>query len=54
MADYVEKLCSWMTLFQEKTKMSLVHTFVTTYGVANGKHSSLVHSEFTLDELFLP
>ena len=53
-ADYEEKLRNRMTLFKEKTKnkMSLVHTFVTTFGVANGKHSSLVHSEVTLDGLF--
>ena len=44
-----------MVLFKEKTKnkMTLVHTFVTTFGVANGKHSSLVHSEVTLDGLFI-
>ena len=54
-ADYEEKLRSRMALFKEKTnsKMSLVHTFVTTYGVANGQHSSLVHSEVTLDGLFM-
>ena len=53
-ADYEEKLRNRMMLFKEKTKnkMSLVHTFVTTFGVANGKHSSLVHSEVTLDGLF--
>ena len=28
-------------------------TFVMTFGVANGKHSSLVHSEVTLDGLFI-
>lgn len=53
-ADYEEKLRNRMTLFREKTKNkhSLVHTFVTTFGVANGKLSSLVHSEVTLDGLF--
>ena len=34
------------------TKKTLVHTFVTTYGVANGKHRSIVHSEVTMDNLF--
>jgi len=55
MADYEEKLHNRMALFKEKTKnkMTLVHTFVTTFGVANGKHSSLVHSEVTLDGLFI-
>jgi Mn-dependent DtxR family transcriptional regulator len=54
--DYEERLRNRMALFREKTKnkMSLVHTFVTTFGVANGTHSSLVHSEVTLDGLFLP
>ena len=54
-ADYEEWLRNRMTLFKEKTKnkMTLVHTFVTTFGVANGKHSSLVHSEVTLDGLFI-
>ena len=54
-ADYEEKLRNRMALFQEKTKnkMTLVHTFITTFGVANGKHSSLVHSEVTLDGLFI-
>ena len=53
-ADYEEWLRNRMTLFKEKTKnkMSLVHTFVTAFGVANSVHSSLVHSEVTLDGLF--
>ena len=33
-------------------KKSLVHTFVTTYGVVDGKHKSIVHSEVTMDDLF--
>ena len=54
-ADYEEKLRTRMALFKEKTKnkQTLVHTFVTTFGVANGKHSSLVHSEVILDGLFI-
>ena len=54
-ADYEERLRNRMELFKEKTKnkKALVHTFVTTFGVANGKYSSLVHSEVTLDGLFL-
>jgi hypothetical protein len=54
--DYEEKLRNRMSLFKEKTKnkMTLVHTFVTTYGVANGKYSNIVHSEVTLDGLFMP
>jgi len=43
-----------MSLFQyhTKNKKSLVHTFITTYGVANGKNKSIVHSEVTMDDLF--
>ena len=54
-ADYEERLRNRMELFKDKTKnkKALVHTFVTTFGVANGKFSSLVHSEVTLDGLFL-
>ena len=54
-ADYEERLRNRMELFKDKTKnkKALVHTFVTTFGVANGKYSSLVHSEVTLDGLFL-
>ena len=32
--------------------MTVVHTFVTTYGVANAKHKSIVYSEVTMDDLF--
>ena len=34
------------------TIKTLVNTFVTAYGVANGIHSSIVNSEVTLDGLF--
>ena len=55
-ADYDKKIRDRTELFREKTanKKSLVHTFVTTYGVADGIHSSLVHSEVKLDDLFIP
>lgn len=35
-----------------KNKKSLVHTFITTYGVVDGKHKSIVHSEVKMDDLF--
>lgn len=35
-----------------KNKKALVITFVTTYGVVNGKHKSIVHSEVRMDDLF--
>ena len=43
-----------MSLFRHhtKTKKSLVHTFITTYGIANGKNKSMVHSEITMDDIF--
>ena len=53
-AEYEKKLRDRMELFREKThsKKSLVHTFVTTFGVSNGAHSGIVHSEVLLDDLF--
>ena len=41
-------------LFREKTKSrkALVSTFITTFGVANGVHKSIVDSEVTMDGLF--
>jgi hypothetical protein len=53
-SDYEMKLRERMSLFREatKNKKALVNTFVTTYGVRNGKHKSIVHSEITMDDLF--
>ena len=41
-------------IFREKTKSwkALVSTFITTFGVANGVHKSIVDSEVTMDGLF--
>lgn len=52
--DYEMKLRRRMGIFKErtKTKEAVVHTFVTTFGVGNGKHRSIVHSEVTMDDLF--
>lgn len=52
--EYEKKLRERMGLFRSltKTKKSLVNTFVTTYGVANARNKSLVHSEVTIDDLF--
>lgn len=54
--SYEKKLRERMGLFRmaTKNKKSLVITFVTTYGVLDGKHKSIVHSEVTMDELFHP
>lgn len=51
---YEQQLRERMELFRlsTKTKLSLVNTFVTTYGVADGKHHSIVHSEMTMKQLF--
>jgi hypothetical protein len=53
-ADYEAKLRERMSLFRlaTKNKKTLVHTFVTTYGVVGGKHKSIVHSEVTMEQLF--
>lgn len=53
-ADYEKKLRDRMWLFDLKTKnrKPLVHTFVTTFGLGEGKHHSIVHSEVTMDDLF--
>jgi hypothetical protein len=55
-AEYEQKLRERMSLFRmaTKNKKTLVNTFVTTYGVVNGKHKSIVHSEVKLDDLFAP
>lgn len=52
--EYETKLRNRRELFRlkTKTKKSVVHTFVTTYGVGDGKYHSIVHSEVTMDDLF--
>ena len=53
-ADYEMKLRNRMELFRERTRnrKSLVNTFVTSFGIANGSHTGVVNSEVTLDGLF--
>ena len=53
-AEYENKLRNRMALFRAEThtRKSLVTTFVTTYGVMQGKHSGIVNSQVTLDDLF--
>ncbi len=53
-ADYEDKLRERMGLFElaTNTRQSLVHTFITTYGVVDGKHKSIVHSEVTMNDLY--
>jgi hypothetical protein len=52
--EYEEKLRERRGLFisRTKTKKAVVHTFITTFGLGEGKHHSLVHSEVTMDDLF--
>ena len=52
--EYEAKLRSRSDVFKlkTKTKKPVVHTFVTTYGLGEGKHHSIVHSEVTMDDLF--
>lgn len=53
-ADYERRLRERMAIFDSKTKnrKPLVHTFITTFGLGEGKHHSIVHSEVTMDDLF--
>lgn len=53
-AEYEKKLRNRMWLFDLKTKNKkpLVHTFITTFGLGEGKHHSIVHSEVKMDDLF--
>ena len=52
--DYALALRDRMALFNQVTKnrKAVVHTFVTTFGLGEGKHNSIVHSEVTMDDLF--
>ena len=51
---YEQYIRQRIALFREKTKTtkSLVSTFVTTFGVANGMHKSIVGKEIVAKELF--
>ena len=54
--DYEQTLRQRMAIFKEKTKTrkSLANTFVTTFGVADGTHHSIVDSEVSMEDLFEP
>ncbi|MCC8037627.1 MAG: AAA family ATPase [Bacteroidales bacterium] len=53
-SDYEQKLRDRSSTFREltKTRKTIVHTFITTYGVRNVRNHSIVHSEVTMDDLF--
>ena len=52
--NYEKRLRDRMTIFQEKTKTTktIVHTFVTTFGVSGAMGKSIVNSEVTMEDLF--
>ena len=52
--EYDQHIRERLSIFKyaTRTKKTVVTTFITTYGVANGKYRSLVHSEVKLDDLF--
>ena len=52
--SYEEHLRERASLFRKKTgtRKALHHTFITTYGVKQNRHSGIVQSEVTMDDLF--
>ena len=54
--EYEMKVRTRAALFvdETRTRKSVVNTFITTYGVLPGKHSSVAQSEVTMDDLFEP
>lgn len=52
--SYEQELHERQAIFEEAEKINetVVHTFVTTYGVKDGIHKSIVHSEVTMEDLF--
>ena len=52
--DYEQKLRERIALFKEatRTRKSTVMTFITTFGVMNNLHSSIVQNEVVLDDFF--
>lgn len=54
-AGYEERLRERASLFKQvtKTRKSIQHIFVTTYGIANNSYSSIAQNSITLDDLFV-
>lgn len=54
--EYVARLRERRDTFisTNQVKKTVVHTFVTTFGLANPTYSSLIHSEVTMADLFCP
>lgn len=53
-ADYESKLRTRRDVFRLRTKTNrtVVNTFITTFGIGEGKHNSIVHSEVNMNDLF--
>ena len=53
-ADYEERLRKRASLLQKvtKTKKSIQHVFVTSYGIAKNNYSDIVQKDIVLDDLF--
>ena len=53
-ADYEERLRDRAALFEQvtKTRKTVHHTFITTYGVKQNLYSGIVQSEVVADDLF--
>lgn len=54
-SDYEDKLRMRRDIFKLRTKTTktVVNTFITTFGVAEGKHRSIIHSSLTMNDLFI-
>jgi len=54
-ADYEERLRERASLFKQvtKTRKSIQHIFVTTYGIVNNKYSNIALNSIILDDLFV-
>lgn len=54
-AEYEQRLRERALLFKQvsKTRKTLLHTFITTYGVKKNMYSGIVQNEVTMDDLFV-
>ena len=53
--SYAENLRNKLSVFQQetKTRKTVFITMITTYGIKQGQHSSIVRTTLTMDDLFL-
>lgn len=54
--DYLKRLQERRATFinAKRVRKAVVNTLVTTFGLSNPTYSSFVHSEITMEDLFLP